>query len=69
MLLQELERLASGGASAEGAAAAGRCELTAVERSGLRMAVLTTLVRLLEYKVVAQEGEEGAHASALFFKV
>jgi hypothetical protein len=32
--------------------------LSAVERSGLRMAVLATLVRLLEYKVVEQEGEQ-----------
>jgi len=36
-----------------------RDELSPIERSGLRMAVLTTLVRLLEYTVVQQEGEEG----------
>lgn len=36
-----------------------RCLWLAVEESGLCMAALTTLVRLLEMKVVEMEGEDG----------
>ncbi|GAB4816950.1 hypothetical protein N2152v2_003996 [Parachlorella kessleri] len=58
-LQQELARLEQGGTAKGVAAQQALDELSPVERSGLRMAVLTTLVRLLEYTVVQQEGDEG----------
>ena len=53
-----------GGAAATAAAAAAAGVSAAVEAAGLRLAVLTTLARLLELKSAAMEGEEDGEDEA-----
>ena len=62
-VLAELNREGEGGAAADRGSSGGQSSLSEIESSGLRLALLTTLVRLLELKIRELEGSEHGSGS------